>query len=61
MKEAEVSRLIERLDDRPEDLYEVIKNRNRKKNKFILLNTEESKENAKVLEAIEAKKRYYES
>lgn len=61
MKEAEVSRLIERLDDRPEDLYEVIKNRNRKKNKFILLNTEENKENAKVLEAIEAKKRYYES
>lgn len=56
-----MSRLIDRLDDRPEDLYEVIRNRNRKKNKFTLLSTEENKEKAKVMETIEAKKKYYES
>lgn len=37
MKDQEIGKLIERLEDRPEELYDVIKNRNKKKNKFTLL------------------------
>lgn len=49
---------MERLEDRPEQLYEAIKRRSRQKNKFILL--DEGKENRRLLEAIEAKRTYYE-
>jgi hypothetical protein len=42
--------LVERLEDRPEQLYEAIKRRSRQKNKFILL--DEGKENRRLVEAI---------
>jgi hypothetical protein len=61
IKDAEVGKLIDRLEDRPEELYEAIRRRNRKKNKFTLLAGEEHRENGKMLEAIEAKRRYYET
>jgi hypothetical protein len=58
LKAAEVEKLVERLEDRPEELYEAIKRRNRQKNKFTLL--AEGKENRQLLQAIEAKRAYYE-
>jgi hypothetical protein len=62
MKEEEVQKLIERLEDRPEDLYQTIQGRQAAKNKFTLLNTsQQNKENADVLKYIEDKKKYYES
>ncbi len=57
-----MQKLIERLEDRPEDLYQTIQGRQAAKNKFTLLNTsQQNKENADVLKYIEDKKKYYES
>jgi hypothetical protein len=62
MKEEEVLKLIERLEDRPEDLYHAIQGKQAAKNKFTLLNsTNKNKENANILKFIEDKKKYYES
>lgn len=62
MKEEEVQKLIERLEDKPEDLYHTIQGRQAAKNKFTLLNcNQQNKENANVLKYIEDKKKYYEN
>lgn len=62
MKEEEVQKLIERLEDRPEDLYLTIQGRQAAKNKFTLIDcARQNKENGDILKYIENKKKYYEN